>query len=128
MPRLLLIVVIIAVAVGGALWLLQRDRSPALPSRAPSTPQLPDGVTARAALVFGVDRGPGTLRLTDSQLVFDGDSGRVVVLDRWDIVGVSASRDLPDRTTAAEVLVVATTTDTYYWQVDQPRRWVDALT
>ena len=128
MLRLLPLVVIIALAVGGALWVLQRRRVPQLPSAVGSDQALPPAVSAPAALVFGADRGAGTLRLTPSQLIFEADSGRVMVLERWDIVGVSATRDLPDRTTSAEVLVVTTTDDMHYWLVDQPHQWIAALT
>ena len=126
--RLLFVVAILAVVVGGVLWLLQRGRQTRVVAAPPPTPALPGGRNERCILAHGPDRGPGSLRLSPSQLVFDGDSGRVIALERLDIVGVSTSRLLPDRTIAAEVLVVTTTTDTYFWAVAHPQQWVDDLT
>lgn len=80
-----------------------------------------------ATLAYGLDRGPGVLRLTPSQLVFLADSGRVVLLDRLDIVGVGATRDLPDRTLARPVLVVTTTAAVVYLAVADPEVWVRRL-
>ncbi len=81
----------------------------------------------RASLAYGLDRGPGWLRLSPSQLVFLADSGRVVLLDRLDVVGVGSTRELPDRTLSRDVLVVTTTDQVAYFAVTDPERWVRLL-
>jgi hypothetical protein len=50
------------------------------------------------------------------------------VLERLDIVGVTATRDLPDRTTAAALLVVTTSEESFYFAVDRAEQWVRLLT
>lgn len=94
-----------------------------------ATPRaLPAADSARAALAYGRDAGDGRLTVTPTQLVFTADSGRVLVLERLDIVGVTATRDLPDRTTAAALLVVTTSEESYYFAVDRAEQWVRLLT
>jgi hypothetical protein len=84
-------------------------------------------VEERATLAYGLDRGPGLLRLTPSQLIFLADSGRVVLLDRLDILGVGSTRDLPDRTLTRDVLVVTTEAQVAYFAVAEPEEWVQRL-
>lgn len=76
-----------------------------------------------AALATGPDRGFGTLRLTPSQLIFLGNSGRVLTLERLDITGVTCTTALPDHDAAKPVLAVATTLGVHYFAVDQPQMW-----
>ena len=80
-----------------------------------------------ATVAFGPERGSGTLRLAPSQLVFTGDSGRVMVLERIGIVGVSVTRELPDGEIARPVLAVTTRTETYYFAVAEPEQWAKRL-
>lgn len=82
----------------------------------------------RVMLAYGPDAGPGTLTLSPSQLVFVADSGRVLTLERLDIVGASQTRDLPDRTVARPVLVVSTPTETWFFAVRAPSDWLHLLT
>lgn len=80
-----------------------------------------------AALAHGPDRGHGVLRLTPSQLIFAGDSGRVLTIERLDITGVTTTRDLPDRHTVKPVLAVATGDEVHYFAVSDPARWAARL-
>lgn len=80
-----------------------------------------------AAIASGPDRGFGTLRLTPSQLIFMGNSGRVVTLERIDITGATTSTALPDHDTVKPVLVVSTRDGVYYFSVDDPRAWQNRL-
>lgn len=77
----------------------------------------------QAALAAGPDRGFGTLRLTPSQLVFIGNSGRVLSLERIDITGVTCTTALPDHDAAKPVLAVATRDSVHYFAVDRPQEW-----
>lgn len=117
LPYLLLIGAVVAALV----WTVQR------PGRRRALPQGPE-VVEPAVLAFGPERGPGQLRVTPTQLVFASNAGRVLVVERLDITGVGATRDLPDRRTAAPVLVVSTDVQVYYFEVDEPGRWVRRLT
>ena len=74
------------------------------------------------------DSGPGTLRLTASQLVFTADSGRVTVLERYDILGVAATRELPDRSLAQPALAVSTASEVLYFVVASAGDWERRLT
>lgn len=131
MGRSLLYLALLGLAVAGAVWALQRfrERIPAIGST-PTPAAALSGVVAeeRATCVHGVDQGPGVLRLTDSQLVFTADTGRVLVLERLDIVGVGQTPDLPGRTLARPVLAVTTTADTYYFAVRSVAHWESLLT
>lgn len=80
-----------------------------------------------AAIASGPDRGFGTLRLTPTQLVFLGNSGRVLTVERIDITGVTRTTLLPDHDTAKEVLAVSTTSAVHYFSVDDPRAWEHRL-
>lgn len=125
--RALLYLVLLGLAVAAVVWaadkwssarrrLTAADPRPAVePSDAPHA--------ERAVLLAGAEQGPGVLRVTPSQLVFTLDSGRVVVLERADIVGVGATRELPDRTVAAAVLAVTTLASQHYFQVASPQEW-----
>lgn len=130
--RALTLLALLGVAVAVAIWGIQRLRGGprALPARSvlpriPSAAELP---AERTILVYGPEAGPGTLTLTPSQVVFTADSGRVVVVERLDITGATQSRDLPDRTVAQPVLVIATRSDTWYFATPDPARWLAALT
>lgn len=143
--RLLLYLAVIAVVVAGLVWGAEglRDRGRRLRSRdrgrmigqgsladaaqAMATAPPPYLAEERASLAYGLDRGPGWLRLSPSQLVFLADSGRVVLLDRLDVVGVGSTRELPDRTLSRDVLVVTTTDQVAYFAVTDPERWVRLL-
>ena len=93
-----------------------KDRpQPALPA--------PGELEEPAAIAHGSDRGYGTLRLTPSQLVFIGNSGRITTIERMDITGAAATRDLPDRQTAKPVLAVTTRDAINYFAVNDPVAW-----
>ena len=137
--RGLLILAVLGLIVAGLVWLVQRYRdnrsaaalrsSPAKlspPSPAKPTP-LERDLVEPATVAFGPERGSGTLRLAPSQLVFTGDSGRVMVLERIGIVGVSVTRELPDGEIARPVLAVTTRTETYYFAVAEPEQWAKRL-
>lgn len=98
-----------------------RRTTPALPPRGYGEYQ------ESAALATGPDAGFGTLRLTPSQLIFAGASGRVLTIERLDITGVTSTPDLPDRTTARPVLAVTTTDSVHYFAVDHPDQWAQRL-
>lgn len=83
----------------------------------------PADVEEAAALAHGPDRGHGMLRLTPSQLIFAGDSGRVLTIERLDIAGVTTTRDLPDRRTVKPVLAVTTGEEVHFFAVNDPARW-----
>ncbi len=76
-----------------------------------------------AAIAHGADKGFGVLRLTPSQLIFAGGSGRVTTIERLDITGVSATTQLPDRVTAKPVLAVTTHDGFHYFAVNDPVGW-----
>lgn len=120
MPRLLLYLVVIGAVIAGLLWAAQRPRGRRpLPGPAEGAP---------AVLVFGPECGAGRLRATSTQLIFEAASGRVVVIERIDITGVGLTRDLPDRATAAPVLVVSTAGEVLYFGVEDAAAWVRRLT
>ncbi|MFI0432380.1 MAG: hypothetical protein ACH36H_04485 [Candidatus Nanopelagicales bacterium] len=142
--RLLVYLAVLVVVVAGLVWAVERvrDRRRLPTHRRPD--ELPSGslaaaaeamadappaylVEERATLAYGLDRGPGLLRLTPSQLIFLADSGRVVLLDRLDVLGVGSTRDLPDRTLTREVLVVTTEAQVAYFAVAEPEEWVQRL-
>jgi hypothetical protein len=99
-----------------------RSATPTLPARGPGEYEEP------AALATGPDAGYGVLRLTTSQLIFAGASGRVLTIERLDITGVTSTPELPDRTTVRPVLAVATTDTVHYFSVDHPAQWEHRLT
>jgi hypothetical protein len=124
--RLLPALVVIGGVVALIVWTLRLagdSRRPPIGAAAP----MAQG-TAPAILAHGPDQGPGILRLTATQVVFTAATGRVVVIERLDIVGATVTTALPDRTTAAPVLAVTTGQEIYYFQVDRPRDWLRALT
>lgn len=143
--RLLLYLAVVAAIVAGFVWVAEelRDRRRRLGARdsgrtigqgslgdaAQAMASAPPAYLAeeRASLAYGLDRGPGWLRLTPSQLVFLADSGRVVLFDRLDVLGVGSSRQLPDRTLNREVLVVTAGDQVAYFAVAQPEVWVRRL-
>lgn len=131
--RTLIYLALLGVVVAGVIWGWQKLRhlsTSQLPGQ--STPALlppVDGhIAESAAMAYGPDRGPGVLRLTPTQLIFTADSGRVTALERLDIVGVSDTRDLPDRTLAQAVLAVTTSSETYFFAVGSPAEWEQRLT
>lgn len=82
---------------------------------------------SRARMIYGPEAGPGWLTLYSTQLVFTGQSGRVVVTERIDIHGATTSQQLPDRNVARPALVVATATEALFFEVDDPAGWTSAL-
>lgn len=130
--RSLLLLAAIGVVIAVVIWGIQRLR--ALPPGMPRSggAQVPDVVTGdiveRGAIASGPERGPGSLTLTTSQLIFTADSGRVVVVERLDIVGATTTVDLPDRSTVQAVLAVTTSSgDTWYFAVSDPEAWLRRL-
>lgn len=132
--RVLVYVGLLAMGVALVFWLAQRRSDArrvlsAPPVSAPihhvSTARA--GESERARLLYGPEAGPGELRLTSSQLIFSADSGRVWIAERIDISGVSATRDLPDRTVARAALVVIVDSEVHYFEVDEPLDWISRL-
>lgn len=76
-----------------------------------------------AAIADGPDRGFGILRVTPSQLIFAGNSGRFVAIERLDITGVTTTTDLPDHVTAKPVLAVAAGGEVHYFAVEDAAAW-----
>jgi hypothetical protein len=128
--RLLLLLVIAAVVVYFLVSRYDRLRTTVEARRVtPALPQRGYGeFQESAALASGPDAGFGVLRLTPSQLIFAGASGRVLTIERLDIIGVTSTPDLPDRTTARPVLAVATADSVHYFAVDHPGDWEQRLT
>lgn len=114
--RALMILVVLAGAIY-VTWRLIQGTTASRPALASGEYQEP------AAIAAGPERGFGTLRVTPSQLVFLGNSGRVVTIERLDITGVSSTRMLPDHETAKPVLAVSAGQQVYYFAVDDPKRW-----
>ena len=125
--RLLPLLVIIVAAVMAVVWLLNNAserRTIATSSRRSSLPARTDAdVEEAAAVLHGPDRGPGVLRLTPSQLLFAGDAGRVLAVDRWEITGATTTTELPDHQRQRPVLAVSTADDVYYFAVNDPEAW-----
>lgn len=132
MARQLAFLAMVGVVIAFVVWTVQRWRyrmGPPAPRRLPSSgAAIEADPEARATLAYGPDRGPGVLRLTASQLVFTADSGRVLVIERLDIAGVTTTRTLPDRDVAQPVLAVTTGADTYFFAVQAPAQWERRLT
>lgn len=131
--RTLAFLAMVAVAIAFAVWAVQRWRyrlgPPAPhPLLLQPKPVLEADPQARATLAYGPDRGPGVLRLSPSQLIFTADSGRVLVIERLDIAGVTTTRSLPDRDVVHPVLAVTTGADAYYFAVQSPAQWERRLT
>lgn len=94
----------------------------------PKLPELGPGEYQEvAAIADGPDRGFGTLRITPSQLIFAGNSGRVTSIERLDITGVTTTTELPDHSTAKPVLAVSTSSGVSYFSVDDPEAWARRL-
>lgn len=140
--RLLMYAALLAAGVAMAFWLMQsrqdnrrRDGiSAGTGSAHAATAGAADGDDispvqrrSRARMLYGHEAGPGWLTLYTTQLVFTAQSGRVVVIERFDINGVTTSSDLPDRTVARPALVVAAGGETLYFEVDDPAAWAAAL-
>ncbi len=122
--RFLPYLVALAMVIAAVVWMVQQ-RPGRPPPRAIAGPS---GVGAPAMLAAGSERGPGTLHLTATQLVFSAASGRVLVIERLDIVGASTTHDLPDRHSASPVLAVRAGDDLHYFLVDDPEDWLRRLT
>lgn len=89
-----------------------------------SLPELGSGdYQETAAIASGPDRGFGVLRVTPTQLVFAGNSGRVTTIERLDITGVTTTTELPDHVSAKPVLAVAAGGAVHYFAVDDPASW-----
>lgn len=132
--RVLVYVGLLTIGIALVFWLAQRrsDAHRVLarpPASAPvhQVSSAPVGDAERARLLYGPEAGPGELRLTSSQLVFNADSGRLWVAERIDISGVSATRELPDRTVARPALVVIVDGEVHYFEVDEPLDWISRL-
>jgi hypothetical protein len=129
MFRLLLLVALVAVALYAVMRVLnQSPNATAIRTTArraeQSLPPVDSGdYEEAAAIAHGPDRGSGVLRLTPSQLIFAGGSGRIRTIERIDITGVSATRELPDQTIAKPVLAVTTREGSHYFAVDDPDQW-----
>lgn len=135
----MLYLIVIGAVIASIFWLTQRSGRPsrALPApvRPPASPPSPQPLSSGsgsdrsvvARLLYGPDCGPGWLRLSPTQLVFSTDSGRVLVIERFDVNGVSVSYDLPDRTVARPALVVSAPPDVHYFEVPEPEEWVRLL-
>lgn len=130
--RTLAFLAMLGVTIAFVVWVVQRWRyrlgPPARHPLLQPRPALEADPEARATLAYGPDRGSGVLRLSPSQLIFTGDSGRVLVIERLDIVGVATTRSLPDREVAHPVLVVTTSAEAYYFAVPAPEQWERRLT
>lgn len=127
--RAVLYLGILAAVVAATFWLTQRaqDARRKVPPPVLVASEETADRGSRARLLYGPEAGPGRLALTSSQLVFTADSGRVWVVERIDISGASTTRDLPDRTVARPALVVTTSQDAHYFEVDDPANWVARL-
>ena len=113
--RMLVMLAVLAGAVYVAMRLVNGVRQ---------TPAVGSGeIQEPAAIATGPDRGFGTLRLTPCQLVFLGNSGRVLTLERLDITGVTCTTALPDHDSVKPVLAVATRDGVHYFAVDRPQEW-----
>ncbi|MEZ5185133.1 MAG: hypothetical protein R2720_05260 [Candidatus Nanopelagicales bacterium] len=129
MLRLLVLVALVAVAVYAVVRMLnQAPSAPRIRATARraerSLPPLDTGdLEEPAAIAHGSDKGFGVLRLTPSQLIFAGGSGRVLTIERMDITGVSATSQLPDRVTAKPVLAVTTPDTVRFFAVEDPLTW-----
>lgn len=129
MLRVLLLLALVGFAVYAAMRLLnQSPNATAIRTTArradQSLPPIDTGdFEEPAAIAHGPDRGFGVLRLTPSQLIFAGGSGRVTTIERIDITGVSATTQLPDQTTVKPVLAVTTREGFHFFAVDDPTRW-----
>lgn len=126
--RTVLYLAIAVAAIAGMVWLVQNARLrnhnnlAGRPTPLP-LPALDVDFEQPAEVAYGSDRGPGTLRLSPSQLVFTAGSGRVVAIERIDIIGVSVTAELPDRTIAKPVLAIATNSGIHYFAVPTPDEW-----
>lgn len=132
--RALVYLVLLALLVAGVVWTLERlgqvrgtSARRQLDAAVDSSPNRPGQFRERATLAYGAEAGPGELQLTQSQLVFTADSGRVVVLERLDIVGVNVTTELPDQTLVSPVLVVTVGREAYYFAVASPTAWAMRL-
>lgn len=121
---------LVGLVVAAALWAWQRWREGFAALPGPTDTRALTSVLAeeRVVLAHGPDRGPGVLRLTDSQLVFTADSGRVLAIERLDLVGVTQTRTLPDRDVTRLVLAVTTPENTWYFAVHSAAQWESLLT
>ena len=117
----LLVMLVVVIGATYVIWRLVQGASTSRPALGPGEFQEP------AAMASGPDRGFGTLRLTPSQLIFLGNSGRVVSVERLDITGATTTTALPDHDTAKPVLAVSTRDAVYYFSVDDPRAWQHRL-
>ena len=132
--RAIVYLVLVGVVVASIFWLAQRRvvRSTrveprSLPNSSSATSANLDERAAPARLLFGPDSGTGWLRLSATQLVFTADAGRVLALERFEINGVGASNELPDRRVARPALVVSTSDAVHYFDLPDPEAWVRAL-
>lgn len=129
MLRVLLLLALVAFAVYAVMRLLNQSPNAtairATARRAESSlPAVdPGDFEEAAAIAHGPDRGLGVLRLTPSQLIFAGGSGRVTTIERIDITGVSATTQLPDQATIKPVLAVTTREGFFFFAVDDPTSW-----
>lgn len=124
MRMMLAVVIVVLVLIALYRMLNSGDKAPA----SPKLPELGPGEYQEvAAIADGPDRGFGTLRITPSQLIFAGNSGRVTSIERLDITGVTTTTELPDHSTAKPVLAVSTSSGVAYFSVDDPEAWAQRL-
>lgn len=126
--RLLPYLIVIGAAIAVVVWSLQRVRGRSAALEGEQRPALPADMAETAVLAYGNERGPGILRATASQVVFAADSGRVLVIERLEITGVTTTHELPDRHSAAQLLAISTGEDVHYFLVDHPEQWLHRLT
>lgn len=129
MLRVLVLVALVAVALYALVRMLNQPPSAsAIRASARRAEQSLPPVDAgdfeeAAAIAHGPDKGVGVLRLTPSQLIFAGGSGRITTIERMDITGVSATAQLPDHVTAKPVLAVTTRDTMRFFAVNDPSAW-----
>lgn len=120
--RMLPYLLLLAALIAGLVWASQR-----VGDRRRSALGGVD-VGAPAVLAWGPDSGPGHLRLGPTQLVFTAESGRVLVVERLDIVGATVTHELPGRTSASALMAIAAQDEVHYFLLDQPEAWVRRIT
>ncbi len=115
---------VLGIVIALAVWLIQRGTGR---TRERALEQAPGDLRAQAAMVSGPERGAGSLRLTPTQLVFTAASGRMLVIERAEIVGAGVTRETPTGRSASTLLVITTDADGFYFLLDDPQEWVSRL-
>ena len=127
--RFLPYLIALGAAIAVVVWSLQRVRGRPAALAGSQRPAIPRAdLEGSAVLAYGNERGPGILRATPSQVVFAADSGRVLVIERLDITGVTTTHELPDRHAASPMLAISAGEEVHYFLVDEPDQWLRRLT